>query len=317
MDRSNTPQARELAIAELATRQHGVISRSQLIDLGLTAAAIDSRLRRGRLLPIHPGVYAVGHRDVRREGRWWAAVLAAGPGAALSHISAAGLWGLLRPSPTVHISVPGRTGSLRLDGVVAHRPRSLPADEVVEHDVLPTTTVARTLVDLAAVTRETDLERAVEQAEKLSRFDLVAVQNVLARSRGRRGIRTLREVIVRWRGPAVSRSDMEVAFRAICRRAGLPQPLTNAAVLLDDRHYEPDFLWPDRRLIVETDGFDTHSTKAAFVRDRRRDRRLRRAGYAVERFSWNDIFFDPRGSAEELIDILARNPPCRKGRGVD
>jgi very-short-patch-repair endonuclease len=89
----------------------------------------------------------------------------------------------------------------------------------------------------------------------------------------------------------------------------VPQPLTNAAVALDGGHYEPDFLWPDRRLIVETDGFEAHRTRAAFVRDRRRDRRLRRAGYAVERFSWDDIFFDPRGCTEELRDILSRHPP--------
>ncbi len=309
MDRSITPQGLELAIVGLATRQHGVVSRIQLTGLGLTPGAIDSRLRRGRLLAIHAGVYAVGHLDLRRQGWWWAAVLAAGVGTVLSHFTAAALWNLLSPRSIIHISVPGRTGRLRLGGVVAHRPRSLPADEVDHEDGLPVTTVARTLVDLAAVARESDLEHAVEQAERQSRFDLVAVQAVLAQSRGRRGIRTLREVILRWAGPNVTRSQLEIAFRAICRRAGAPQPLTNAPVLLEGRHYEPDFLWPDRRLIVETDGFDSHKTKAAFVRDRRRDRRLRRADYAVERFSWDDIFFDPRGCAEEMIDIMARNPP--------
>lgn len=303
------------AIAELATGQQGVVGRSQLLALGLSAKAIDSRVWRGQLLVVHRGAYAVGHRSLRREGRWWAAVLAAGPGAVLSHLTAAALWGLLTARQVVHISVPGRTGPLRLDDVVAHRPRSLPPEECSDQDGLPTTTVARTLVDLAAVARDTDLERAVEQAELLRLFDLVAVQAVLAHSKGRRGTRRLRQVILRWAGPSVTRSDMEVAFRAICRRAGLPQPLTNAAVLLDGRHYEPDFFWPDRRLIVETDGFEHHSTKAAFVRDRRRDRRLRRADYGVERFSWDDIFFDPRGCDEEMTDILARHPP--RARGVD
>lgn len=227
----------------------------------------------------------------------------------MSHFTAAARWNLLTARHAIHISVPGRTGRLRLDGVIAHRPRSLPPDEVTEHGGLPTTTVARTLVDLAAVASETDLERAVEQAERLSLFDLVAVQGVLDHSRGRRGIRTLRDVILRWAGPNVTRSDMEVAFRAICRRAGLPQPLTNVPILLDGRHYEPDFLWPDRQLIVETDGFETHGTRTAFVRDRRRDRRLRRAGYGVERFAWDDIFFGPRGCSEEMVDIIERNPP--------
>lgn len=313
----STPHSVDEAIAALAARQQGVVGRRQLLDRGIDGKAIDRRVASGRLLVLHRGVYAVGHQSLRREGWWWAAVLAGGPGTVLSHFTAAALWNLLSGRSVIHISVPGRTGRLRLEGAIAHRPRSLPADEVDEHGTLPVTTVARTLVDLAAVARENDLEHAVEQAERESRFDLVAVQAVLAHSHGRRGIRTLREVILRWAGPNVTRSEMEVAFRAICRRAGLPRPVTNAAVLLDGRHYEPDFLWPDRRLIVETDGFATHKTKGAFVRDRRRDRRLRRADYAVERFSWDDIFFDPRGCADEMVDIMARSPPRPRAGGVD
>ncbi len=315
--RSTPPWGRGRAIARLATCQGGVAGRDQLLGLGLGEKAIDFRVGSGALLPLHPGVYAVGHRSIKREGWWWAALLAAGAGAVLSHFTAAALWGLLTAREVVHISVPGRTGPLRLDGVVAHRPRSLPAEEVTTHEGLATTTVARTLVDLAAVARESELERAVEQAENRKLFDLTAVQGVLAHSNGRRGIQTLRDVILRWAGPTVTRSDMEIAFRAICRRAGLPQPITNAAVALDGRHYEPDFLWPDRRPIIETDGFESHGSKAAFIRDRRRDRRLRRADYAVERFTWDDIFFNPRGCAEELIDIPTRNPPLPPGGGVD
>lgn len=313
----STPHSVDEVIAALAGQQHGVVGRRQLLDLGLDVSAIDRRVASGRLLVVHRGVYAVGHRSLRREGWCWAAVLGGGAGTVLSHFTAAALWNLMSSRSVIHISVPGRTGRLRLGDVVAHRPRSLPADEVEDHDGLPVTTVARTLVDLAAVARENDLEHAVEQAERQSLFDLVAVQAVLARSHGRRGIRTLRDVILRWAGPGVTRSEMEIAFRAICRRVDLPMPLTNAAVLLDGGHYEPDFLWPDRRLIVETDGFATHKTKRAFVRDRRRDRRLHRADYAVERFSWDDIFFDPRGCGEEMIDIMARNPRRQRMRGVD
>jgi len=298
------------AIAELATRQHGVVGRAQLLRLGVSAKAIEHRVRCGRLICLHRGVYAVGHLRIDRKGWWWAALLAAGPGAVLSHFSAAARWNLLTPRPTIHLSVPGRTGRLRLDGVVAHRPRSLPDGEVYEHsDGLWTTSVARTLVDLAAVARESELESAVEEAERQDVFDLVGVQSVLTHSRGRRGTRRLRDVMVRWAGPNTTRSEMEIAFRAICRRAGLAQPRVNVPVLLGAEHYEPDFLWPSRRLIVETDGFAAHKTKAAFVRDRRRDRRLRRAGYAVERFTWDDIFFDPIGCGIEMSDILSRNPP--------
>lgn len=287
-----------------------MVGRLQLLALGVGAKAIEHRVRVGRLVVLHRGVYAVGHRRIGRDGRWWAALLAAGPGAVLSHFSAAAQWNLLASRSTVHLSVPGRTGRLRLEGVVAHRPRSLPDGEVVEHaDGLRTTTVARTLVDLAAVASRAELESAVEEAERQSAFDLVAIQAVLSHSRGRRGTRTLREVLLHWAGPTTTRSEMEIAFRAICRRAGLPEPLLNEALVIGGTHFEPDFLWPERRLIIETDGFDAHKTKAAFVRDRRRDRRLRSADYAVERFTWDDIFFNPAACAAELADILARNPP--------
>src|SRR4051794_5354725 len=169
---------------ELAERQHGVVARRQLT---LSPAAVKHALATGRLHEVHRGVYAVGHRRLTQRGRWMAAVLAAGPGAVLSHRAAAALWGL-RSGTAVEISAPTR---VRRPGITAHG-ATIPPDERVILDGIPVTTVARTLLDLAAVVAKHELEAALHQAEYQQRTDLVSLDALVARYPHRRGIASLR-----------------------------------------------------------------------------------------------------------------------------
>jgi predicted transcriptional regulator of viral defense system len=139
----------ERALAELAERQWGVVSLEQLRASGFGDGAIKSRARSGRLHRLHRGVYAVGHRSLRREGRFVAAVLACGPGAVLSHRSASWHWGLLGTDQAA-VDVTARRGRRGGPGVRLHRARSLDARDTTTHRGIPITTVARTLLDLAA-----------------------------------------------------------------------------------------------------------------------------------------------------------------------
>ncbi|ADB50139.1 type IV toxin-antitoxin system AbiEi family antitoxin domain-containing protein [Conexibacter woesei] len=173
-------------IAALAARQHGVVSRGQLRDAGVTGRALDWRLTNGRLLRLHPGVYAAGHARLTRNGHWLAAVLATGPGAVLSHRSAAALHDL-RPDNRRAIDVTTaahRIGSAR---IVVHARRSLDARDVASVDGVPVTTVARTLVDLAEVVPPDQLTNALRAADRQRTFDLRAIEAALERTRGRRG----------------------------------------------------------------------------------------------------------------------------------
>jgi Transcriptional regulator, AbiEi antitoxin/AbiEi antitoxin C-terminal domain/Protein of unknown function (DUF559) len=190
--------ATDRAIAEIADRQGGVIARWQLIELGLGGAAIDHRVRAGRLHPLHRGVYAVGHRVVGVVGRRWAAVLACGDGAVLAGVSAAAAFGIRRSSSrTIHVLV-GRSGRKRRDGIRLHWQRTIPSDEVAELDGLPITTPPRTLLDLAAGgLRGRSLEAAVDSAERQRLLDFADLHALLARYPGRPGTPSLKAVLAR------------------------------------------------------------------------------------------------------------------------
>jgi predicted transcriptional regulator of viral defense system len=187
------PRGLDGAIARVAERQHGVIARRQLASLGAGRGAIDHRVWFGRLRPINRGVYGVGHRALSREGRWMAAVLAAGPDAVLSHRSAAALWGL-RPTARARVEVTTGRVLARTSGHSLHR-AVLGADEITTTDGIPTTTVPRTLLDLAAVLRPGALERAIEQAEVLRLADALPLDELFARHPGARGTKALRRIL--------------------------------------------------------------------------------------------------------------------------
>jgi predicted transcriptional regulator of viral defense system len=281
----------ERALAELARRQWGIVSRAQLTTLGLGRGAIDARVRAGRLRRLHRGVYAIGGAALPREGRHLAAVLACGQAAVLSHTSAAVHWGLLSyDAPQPHVTAPASKAGA--PGIRLHRTRSLDARDTTTHRGMPITTLARTLLDLAATAPRNHLEHAIGQALRNQLYDHRAILDVLERHRGRRGAKALRNATSE--DPAFTRSELERRFRALCRRAGLPRPLSNVEVADADLHpHEVDFYFPAYGLIVETDGWRDHGTRIAFERDRAKDAALVAAGHIVLRFTKRQIFEDP------------------------
>jgi len=282
----DSPGDRE--VAEIAGRQHGVVAFWQLAGIGMGRGAIDHRVRCGRLHRVHKGVYAAGHSNLSREGRWMAAVLACGPGALLSHRSAARLWSILRISPylTDVTTFRPRVGH---DGVALHRSRRIHAEDRSVKDGIPVTSIARTLLDLAEVVPKRVLARAVEEAERLELFDRRAIDRLIGRSRGRRGLRALTAVLREYRPPPFTRSEAERRFIELCAQAGLPRPAANLWI----GEHEVDMSWPDSRLVVELDAHRTHGTRAAFERDRRRDAALQLAGYRVLRVTDRRLHEEP------------------------
>jgi very-short-patch-repair endonuclease len=282
-----------------------VVSRAQLIELGLSARAIGHRIECGRLHPIHRGVYAVGHLAVSLRGRWMAAVLAGGEEAVLSHRSAAALWGMRRwGGGRVEVTVPRSHGRSRR-GIQWHR-GALPADEITVEDGIPVTTVPRTIFDLAGVRPRREVERAIEEAEFRRLTDPLSLHDLLARYPRRRGSRTIREILAVGRiGEGITRSDLEELFVAFVERTGLPRPQFNVPLEVGGLFVEPDCLWRRERVIVELDSRRAHATAAAFESDRARDRRLQAAGWHVVRVTWRQLHDQPAAIAEDLRRLLA------------
>jgi predicted transcriptional regulator of viral defense system len=280
-------------VADLATRQNGVVSRPQLRSCGLTDNAIDRRVAAGRLHRVHRGVYAVGHAALSLDGRLVAALLYAGPRAVLSHTTAAWVWRLIEVEPKrVHVTIPGRRHSL--PAVRVHRSRSLDAD--TRHD-LPLTTVARTLLDLATALTATRLRRVLAEADYRRLLQADEIEAVLGR--GQPGSAALRSALDAHL-PQLARtlSVLEERFLALCETAGLPLPEVNVKVA----GLMVDALWPGQRVVVELDGHAAHGTAAAIETDRRRELTLRAAGYAVVRYTWQQI----TQQAEEVAGDVSR-----------
>jgi very-short-patch-repair endonuclease len=290
----------------LAERQHGVVGRGQLLRLGLTGEAIEVRIRAGRLHPVQAGVYAVGHRAIKREGRWMAAVLVSGPAAVLSHFSAAALWGIQPNSRS------------RIDVITPHRSRSwatisrhviaLPADERTVEDGIPVTTAPRTVFDLAATSPVDQVESAIRQAEYLRLHDQLSLLDLASRYPGRRGVRRVREALARIeRLPAGrTRSRLEERFLPFLRRYGLPRPRLNDWITVGEKRFQVDCHWLGTGQIVELDSWEAHGTRSSFREDRARDRTLRTAGFDVTRISWAQLDDEPEAIASDLRKLLSR-----------
>jgi predicted transcriptional regulator of viral defense system len=223
---------RDRAIAALAGRQHGIVTRGQLRELGLSDQTIDRRLSADRLHALYRGIYSVGHRALTVEARWMAAVLACGRGAVLSHRTAAAAWQIL-PSARRAIDVTVPRGLHARRGIDLHRSH-LPPDEVTVHRGIPVTTVARTLLDLAAVAARRHVERAIIEAEIRGLTDRPPLPALLARYPRRLGIGTISAILDALdAGPARTRSELEDAFRDFLRRTQLPPPEFNAALFIE------------------------------------------------------------------------------------
>jgi hypothetical protein len=236
-------------------RQYGLVTRGQLGELGLGAHGISERIRTGRLHRIRRGVYAVGHAAVRREAYWLAAVLTCGRDAVLSHRSAAALWEIrFSQAATVEVTVPSQAGRLKRHGVRVHRSRRLVGDDVTVHRRIPVTTVSRTLLDLADILPTQPLKRAIHEAEYRGLLDLMALAATAERNPGRKGAK----VLALAKGPPeLTRSELEDRFLELCRHHHLPSPAVGARV----EGFEVDFLWPNERVVVETDGLAAHGTQ--------------------------------------------------------
>jgi len=287
----------DLKLAEIANRQHGVVSLRQLTTAGIDRHTAHHRVRIGHLHPIHRGVYAVGHSSLSNEGRWMAAVLACGRprpvgdletttildlwGAALSHCSALSLWALLPPTDgPVDVLICGVGGRGRRAGIRLHRSRSLSSADVTLCKGIPVTRPARTIADIRRVVSRPgampelisprELRRAIRQANVLGL--------PLGDDEKRDG----------------TRSDLERDFLRLCRRHRLPAPKVNTQI----GPHLVDFLWRDGALIVETDGYEYHRGRQAFQDDRGRDLDLRARGYQVIRLSEKQVDEEPRRVAE-------------------
>lgn len=224
-------------IAALAQRQYGVATLNQLLALGLGEHGLYERVRTKRLIRLHRGVYAVGHRQLRREGYWLAAVLACGPGAVLSYVGAAELWSIRGSSAgVIDVTVPSRAGRVRRKGIRMHRSSRL---------------------DLADVLQPQALKRAIDESEYQRLFDLTSLIAVVNRNPGRRGATLLRAAAD---PPHLTRSELENRFLASCTRHNLPEPRTNQMLL----GYEVDAHWPQAKVVVELDGYAAHGTRRAF-----------------------------------------------------
>ena len=221
---SNSQKQRGAAVWSIAARQHGQITREQLVGLGYTRHAIAHRLARGRLHRTRRDVYAVGRPIETRKAEWMAAVLTGGAGTYLSHGSASALWRIRgERERTIHISVPpGR--QLRQPSLVAHRRSSLAPEDVTAEDGIPLTTPVRTLIDLSTRLAPRRLEAAINQADKLDLVDPETLRAEIAKRAGLRGAARLRRLVDRSTSP--TDSELERAFIPLAIRAALPMPLT-------------------------------------------------------------------------------------------
>ena len=208
---------------DLARRQHGILTRRQLLGLGFSTAAIKHRLATGRLHPLWRGVYAVGWSQLTRKQHWMAAVRACGEEAMLSHGSAAALWGIGSERPGLIDVTVRRLAKHHRRGLAVRSRPALPAEDVTERSRIPVTCPARTLLDLATLLTPIRLERAVNDTDKHDLIDIEELRDWLEGRAGEPGVRKLRTLIDR-RTFRLSDSDLEIQFRRIVRAMGLPPP---------------------------------------------------------------------------------------------
>lgn len=248
--------------------------------LGFGSKAIEHRIAIGRLHPVHRGVYSVGRSALTREGRWMAAVLASDPGAVLSHLSAAALWGIVAERRgRIDVSVLRRRAPRR-PGIHARARPGLAGERITTELRIPVTSPVQTFVDIATELPQRRLERAVNEADKRGVIDPEALREGLDEHAGERGVKPLRTLLDRHTF-RLSDDELELLFRPLAAAAGLPVPETKVFV----NGFEVDFFWPRLGLVVETDGFRYHRTASTQSRDALRDQTHTAAGMTPLRFS--------------------------------
>jgi hypothetical protein len=291
------PQSRtvERKLAILAADAHGVLSREGILQAGVSGRELKRRIAKGTLIRVHRGVFRVGHAAPSLEARYLAAVKACGSGSLLAGRAAAHLYGLLKGTPSLPevLCLTER----RIDGVITHRTRRGDPRDATTWRSIPTTTIPRTLVNLAALLDEDELARAVHEAE-IRRVKPDAIEAILARRHNWPGARKLRRIL--WGEVPVSLSRLESSFIAAIRRARLPLPETNRRI--DGRYV--DCRWPQNRLTIELDSYRYHQSRHAWEQDRQREREARLRGDEFRRYTWSDVAEDPEPMLADLRRLL-------------
>ena len=268
--------------------------------MGISPREIQQRIERGTLHRVVQGVYAVGCVVHTPKARLMTAVLAGGPGAAAGFRSAAMLRGIREYRGTPEVIVPA---DRRPRPGIRYHQAYLPADEVTVVDGIPVTTVPRTLLDLASVVPRRAVGRALRAAEDMRLYDALDLRDIIDRYPGRRGIRTIRAILVDREDRL--RSDLEEEFMTFADLYDLPLPRTNYWVFAGGEWFESDCAWPEQRLIVELDSRRFHDSADSFESDRRRDRTLAAAGWRTTRVTWSQIRDEPAALAADLRVLLA------------
>jgi very-short-patch-repair endonuclease len=280
--------------------------RSQLIEAAISPRSIDHRIATGSLHPEFRGVYSIGHRALAPLALETAALLGAGDDCALSHGSAAAIWGFASSCPIVALTIIAR--NIRCQPrLTVHRVRGLDVRDVRVHHGLPVTAPARTLIDRAAQISPDQLDRELNEARVLNLVTDADLYAAIDRCPGRTGVGALRALLTAQRGPALTRSEAERRFRHIIEHGQLPWPRFNVYL----HHKQVDLLWPDLHLIVEVDGYSTHSTRKAFERDRQRDQHLAAQGYTTIRITWRQLTQHPLAVLSNLAQAIARAQALR------
>ena len=274
------------------------MTRQELVATGITAAEIKQRLGTGALIREHRSVYRVGHRAPSLEATYLAAVRACGEHALLCGRAAAVLYGIVKqPPPKPEVLTPRKRP---LAGVNMHRAERIDPCDVTQCRGIPVTTVPRTIVDLAGELASDELARVVHEAGIRYRVTPEAVEAVLARRPNSRGAAKLRRVL---RGDVrVTLSKLEARFLQLLGRHGLPLPETNRLA----GGHRVDCRWPEHRLTVELDGYRYHASRHAWENDRRRERDARARGDDFRRYTYGDVYEDPRLMLAELGGLLSR-----------
>lgn len=280
----------------LAGKQHGNVTRQQLLKLGFTSDAIKRLLRIRFLHRVHLGVYAVGRPPKTAFEKAAAAVLACGAGAALSHRSALAHWGFIDRWPSfVDVAVPG---DCRRPRITIHRQSALQRWDVRVHVGIRVTSPAWTIVDCAPGLTDRRLARVVNDALRSKHLKRWQLAEVVARRASRPGVQRLRPFIDATDGP--TRSEFEDAFLAFCERHALPRPKVNTIVA----GREVDAYFEAEKLIVELDGWDFHSSRQSFEGDRDSDANALAIGIRTVRITWDRLIGKPQPEADRLRTIL-------------
>jgi hypothetical protein len=287
----------------LATQQFGVVTTRQLERLGYGRNSVAKAAKVGRLHRIHRGVYVVGYRRLSWHGRCLAAVLASSPAVA-SHLTAGWLWGLLRSRPgTLHVTSPKARRAKR--SFVVHQ-ADLPDVDRTVREGIPTTSLSRTILDLAVDRSIRDIRRQMQRGDDLKVFDLRDMRELLGRSNGHRGQARVEAALDGFRPDRVfTRSGLERRFLEVVREAGLPEPAMNLFVA----GYEIDAWWEAERFGVELDVYETHGLRLSFEEDRERDDELLLAGIETTRVTGPRLDREPGAVIDSLRRHLARRAP--------